>query len=78
MGIVGYGDIGRACARLAKAYGMVVLGLKRTASSSSADPYCDRVYGTGGLHEMLSKRDFVLVSAPLTELTRAIASPLPS
>ena len=53
MGIVGYGDIGRACARLAKAYGMVVLGLKRTASSSSADPYCDRVYGTGGLHEML-------------------------
>ena len=29
---VGYGDIGRACARLAKAYGMVVLGLKRTAS----------------------------------------------
>lgn len=74
LGIVGYGDIGRACARLAKAYGMVVLGLKRTASSSSADPYCDRVYGAGGLHEMLSKSDYVLVSAPLTEQTRGLIS----
>ncbi|KAL3826771.1 hypothetical protein ACHAXA_000597 [Cyclostephanos tholiformis] len=81
LGIVGYGDIGRACARLAKAYGMVVLGLRRTASSSSSssssspdDPYCDRVYGTDGLHELLSRSDYVLVSAPLTEQTRGLVS----
>jgi phosphoglycerate dehydrogenase-like enzyme len=79
MGIVGYGDIGRACARLAKAYGMTVLGLRRTASSSSssssvADPYCDRMYGTDGLHDMLSRSDYVLVAAPLTEQTRGLIS----
>ena len=74
LGIVGYGDIGRACARLARAYGMVVLGLKRTASSSSADAYCERVYGNDGLHEMLSRSDYVLVSTPFTEQTRGLIS----
>ena len=29
MGIVGYGNIGQACAKLAKAYGMRVIGLRR-------------------------------------------------
>eukprot|EP00956_Cyclotella_meneghiniana_P037554 scaffold140504_cov23-Cyclotella_meneghiniana.AAC.1 len=40
LGIVGYGDIGLASAKLAKAYGMRVVGLKRNAQSFS-DPYCD-------------------------------------
>lgn len=42
LGVVGYGDIGRASAKLAKAYGMNVLGLKRNAESFS-DPYCDKI-----------------------------------
>lgn len=29
MGIIGYGSIGQACAKLAKAYGMTVIGLRR-------------------------------------------------
>jgi phosphoglycerate dehydrogenase-like enzyme len=33
MGIVGYGSIGQACARLAKAYGMKVVGLRRYVRS---------------------------------------------
>ena len=73
MGVVRYGVIGRVCARLTKVYGMVVLGLKRTASPSSADAYCERVYGDG-LHEMLSRSDYVLVSVPLIEQTRGLIS----
>jgi phosphoglycerate dehydrogenase-like enzyme len=30
LGIIGYGDIGRTTAKLAKAYGMTIIGLKRT------------------------------------------------
>jgi phosphoglycerate dehydrogenase-like enzyme len=46
MGIVGYGDIGTACARLAKAYGMNVIGLRRRPEISKDDPLLDKVEAT--------------------------------
>lgn len=73
LGVVGYGDIGRASAKLAKAYGMRVLGLKRNASSFS-DPYCDHVYGIDGLHSLMAESDYILISTPLTEQTRGMIS----
>jgi NAD(P)-dependent dehydrogenase (short-subunit alcohol dehydrogenase family) len=47
-----YGDIGRACARLAKAYGMRVLALRRRPADSSDDPLIDEVYGSSGINEV--------------------------
>lgn len=73
LGVVGYGDIGRASAKLAKAYGMRVLGLKRNAASFS-DPYCDEVLGMDQLNELMSSSDYILVSAPLTPQTRGLIS----
>ena len=72
IGIVGYGDIGRAAAKLAKAYGMKVIALKRKVPSPEAieaDPYCDVVYGTDLLNQLFRESDYVLCSAPLTEET---------
>lgn len=43
MGIIGYGDIGRACARLAKPFGMKTLGLRRNPSLSEHDKLIDEV-----------------------------------
>ena len=43
MGIIGYGDIGRACARLAKPFGMKVIGLRRNPSLSEHDRLVDEV-----------------------------------
>jgi phosphoglycerate dehydrogenase-like enzyme len=43
MGIVGYGDIGRACAKYAKGFGMQVLGLRRHPDASAGDPLIDKV-----------------------------------
>lgn len=73
LGVVGYGDIGRASAKLAKAYGMRVLGLKRNAASFQ-DEYCDKVYGMEGLDELMAQSDYVLISTPLTEQTRGMIS----
>jgi len=73
LGVIGYGDIGRASARLAKAYGMKVLAFKRNVNGFN-DPYCDEVYGMDGLNEVMSKSDYILVSAPLTESTRGLIS----
>lgn len=73
LGVIGYGDIGRASAKLAKAFGMKVLALKRNVNGFN-DQYCDEVYGMDGLNEVMSKSDYILVSAPLTESTRGLIS----
>jgi phosphoglycerate dehydrogenase-like enzyme len=76
VGIVGYGDIGRAVAARAVALGMTVLALKRHASVTDPDPLVEQVYGPDSRIEMISRCDYVVVAAPLTSETRAmIAEP---
>ena len=72
MGVVGYGDIGKACGSLAKAYGMRVLALRRDPSKCEGDPIVDMAYGSGQVGDMLAECDYVLVAAPLTEKTRGM------
>ena len=43
MGIIGYGDIGMACAKLASAYGMNVVGLRKSPELSKDDKLIDKV-----------------------------------
>ena len=43
MGIVGYGNIGQACARLGKTFGMKVIGLRKNTAYSSNDRLLDEV-----------------------------------
>jgi len=70
VGIVGYGDIGRAVASRARALGMRVLGVKRHGPPAhEADPFAERIYGPEGLVEMISRSDYVVVAAPLTPET---------
>ena len=68
VGIVGYGDIGRAVASRARAMGMRVLALKRHAPSAP-DPLIARFYGLDELNLLLAESDFVVVSTPLTPET---------
>ncbi len=73
VGIVGYGDIGRAVATRVRAMGMRVLALKRHAPpANGADPLADRIYGPDSRCEMLAQCDFVVISAPLTAGTRGM------
>jgi phosphoglycerate dehydrogenase-like enzyme len=69
VGIVGYGDIGRAVATRGRAMGMRVLATKRHPPQVK-DPLIERYYASDGLLEMLSQCDYVVVTAPLTEETR--------
>ncbi|MBX3015100.1 MAG: D-2-hydroxyacid dehydrogenase [Caldilineaceae bacterium] len=65
--IVGLGEIGSRLARLAKAFDMQVIGVKRdpTAHNSSAD----EVYSTAQLLELLPRADYVALTCPLTPET---------
>jgi phosphoglycerate dehydrogenase-like enzyme len=72
LGIVGYGDIGRESARLARAFGMKVVAVRRRAALSNQDTDLERTYSPDGLREMLAICDYVLVTTPLTPETRGM------
>ena len=67
--VIGLGKIGLACARLGKAMGMTVHGVR--ARPQHCDE-CDRVVGPEGMHEVLAESDWVVVVTPLTERTRGL------
>lgn len=73
LGVVGIGGIGGQVARLGKAVGMRVLGMRRTASGkSAAEQGVDGLYPQSALAEMLAECDFVVLSAPLTAQTEGL------
>lgn len=76
LGIVGYGDIGRACAKLASVYGMKIVALRRHPNISETDPLCDVVYGSDkkSLNKLMSESDYVVCSAPSTVETRGMVN----
>jgi phosphoglycerate dehydrogenase-like enzyme len=69
VGIVGYGDIGRAVATRAHAMGMRIVATRRHPPEAP-DPLIERYYRPAGLHAMLALCDYVVVAAPLTPETR--------
>jgi phosphoglycerate dehydrogenase-like enzyme len=73
VGIIGYGDIGRAIAARVRPLGMKVLAVKRHAPSPDcADPLVEQIYPPDRRIEMLSRCDYVAVAAPLTSETRGM------
>jgi phosphoglycerate dehydrogenase-like enzyme len=70
LGIVGYGDIGRAIAKRASALEMKVLALRRRPELSEADPYVSELFGFDRKKELMERCDYVVSALPLTPETR--------
>jgi phosphoglycerate dehydrogenase-like enzyme len=69
VAIVGYGEIGRECAMLAKAVGANILATRRRPELLADDPIVDRAFSLPQLHEMLQQADYVVAAAPNTPET---------
>ena len=67
--ILGLGKTGQAVARLAKAHGMHVIGLRARPAPT---PSVDRVEPVARLGELLPEADFLVVCVPLTAETRGL------
>ncbi len=72
LGIVGYGDIGRAAAERVRPLGMKVLALRRRTERSVGDPLVDEALPPERLNELMARADDVLVALPLTKDTRGL------
>ncbi len=72
LGLLGYGEIGQAVARRARALGVRCLALRRNPSPATPGDAVERVYGPEDLLEFLGASDFVVNSLPLTAETRGL------
>ncbi|HJV16530.1 MAG TPA: D-2-hydroxyacid dehydrogenase [Bacillales bacterium] len=66
IGIIGVGNIGKETAKIAKAFGMTVLGVR---NSGKPEGYVDEMYTIDQLHTLLPKCDYVVITLPLTKET---------
>jgi phosphoglycerate dehydrogenase-like enzyme len=66
IGIIGVGTIGKETAKIAKAFGMHVLGVRH---SGKPEDYVDEMYSPDQLDQLLPKCDYVVVTLPLTKET---------
>ncbi|MCE5322692.1 D-2-hydroxyacid dehydrogenase [bacterium] len=70
IGIIGLGKIGLNIARLAKAFGMHVVGTKRTVQGNL--PNVDELYCADQLDKILPISDYLVITVPLTSETSAL------
>ena len=71
LGIIGLGHIGRRISQLAHAFGMRVLGMRRSLSGEQ-EPDVDQLFLPEQLHELLRLCDYVVISVPLTRETEKL------
>lgn len=64
--IFGYGQIGREIAQRLRGFQMEITGVRRRPAGEPG------VVGTDGWEELIPSSDFLIITAPLTDITRAV------
>src|SRR5229473_3568412 len=72
VGLIGLGSIGRAVARSAKALGMRVVAVREHPEKGSEG--ADAVFGPAQIDEVFQQADYIVLAAPVTASTKAVAN----
>ncbi len=72
VGLIGLGSIGRSVAKSAKALGMRVIAAREHPEKGIED--ADVVFGPAQIDEVFRQADYVVLAAPITVATNAIAN----
>ena len=70
IGIIGYGKIGIEISKKAKAFGMHVIAIRRLQKKCEQKHFVDRLMPISDLSILLNTSDFIVISCPLTPLTK--------
>jgi phosphoglycerate dehydrogenase-like enzyme len=72
VALIGLGSIGRAVAKSAKALGMRVIAVREHPGKGSEG--ADAVFGPAQIDEVFRQSDYIVLAAPVTTSTKAIAN----
>ena len=72
VGLIGLGSIGRAVAKSAKALGMRVIAVREHPEKGSEG--ADAVFGPAQIEDVFRQADYIVLAAPVTDGTKAIAN----
>ena len=75
MGIIGFGNIGRRTARVAKAFDMWVIGTRRSVTKPGKARWADLMLPIANLDRLLAESDYVVVTVPHTPETHHLIGP---
>ncbi|MFD4673777.1 D-2-hydroxyacid dehydrogenase family protein [Lentzea sp. NPDC058450] len=70
LGLLGFGHIGRAVARVGKAFGMDVVAWSQNLTADRVEPEGVRL--ASGLHDLLAQSDFASIHVVLSDRTRGL------
>lgn len=72
LGVVGYGEIGKAAAERAHALGMRIIALRRRPELSNNDPIVGKFFSIADRAQLMAESDYVVAAAPQTPETAAL------
>lgn len=72
VGIIGFGSIGKAIAKKAKAFDMKVIATRRLQKKVETKKIVDELIPLSDLDYLLSNSDYVIIACPLTPLTKGM------
>ena len=70
LGIIGYGEIGKELAKMAKALGMKVLATRRLQKKIEHKKFVDSLMPMNNINFILENSNFIAITCPLTPLTK--------
>eukprot|EP00210_Caulerpa_lentillifera_P007863 g7504.t2 len=70
MGIIGFGDIGFSTAKIAKAFGMNIIGVRQNLELTEEEKFVvDQIYTPNEITKVMGMSDYIVAALPLTERT---------
>jgi len=72
LGIIGFGKIGKAIAKKAKAFEMKVIATRRLQKKVEKKKTVDELIPLSDLDHLLTNSDYVVIACPLTPLTKGM------